>query len=128
VEPQSSYGRTKLAGERNVVAALPSTLLLRTSANFGWNLHRGKTNAVTWILEKLRRGEPAPLFTDSGSRRPTFPRWPGSPSTCWIATRHGIFHVSSKDCLNRLEIGKAVCKTFGFSEDSSSRQDSRTCT
>src|SRR5207249_6126434 len=63
-EPRSAYGRTKLAGERNILAALPSALLVRTSANFGWNRLRDKTNAITWTLEKLRKGEPVQLFTN----------------------------------------------------------------
>jgi len=116
-KPQSSYGRTKLAGERNVVAALPSTLLLRTSANFGWNLHRRKTNAVTWILEKLRRGEPAPLFTDQWVTPSYVPEVARIAFDLLDRDAKGIFHVGSKDCLNRLEMGRAVCKTFGFSED-----------
>src|SRR5207244_4567096 len=63
-QPLNVYGRTKLAGERNVVTAHPEALVVRTSANFGWGRARKKTNSVTWILELLRRRQPVPLFTD----------------------------------------------------------------
>jgi dTDP-4-dehydrorhamnose reductase len=115
-KPLSIYGRTKLAGEQKVREALPTALLLRTSANFGWNRMRKKTNAVTWILDKLRRNEPVPLFTD---------QWI-SPSYVSEVARiafdlldrraEGIFHVASKNCLSRLEIGQAVCRAFELPE------------
>jgi dTDP-4-dehydrorhamnose reductase len=115
-KPLSVYGRTKLAGEQKVREALPTALLLRTSANFGWNRLRKKTNAVTWILERLRRNESVPLFTDQWIS-PSY-----VPDVARIAfdllDRHakGIFHVASKGCLSRIEIGQAVCQTFRLPE------------
>lgn len=115
-DPLSVYGQTKRGGERNVLAAIPSALILRTSANFGWNRLRKKTNAVTRILDELRRNEPVTLFTD---------QWV-SPSYVREVARvafelldrdaQGIFHVGSRDCLSRLEIGRAVCRVFGLPE------------
>ena len=115
-EPRSSYGRTKLAGERNVLAALPSALVLRTSANFGWNRFRRKTNAATWILEKLRRGEPVPLFTDQWVTPSYVPEVARIAFDLLDRDAEGIFHVGSKDCRSRLDMGKAVCETFRLPE------------
>ncbi len=114
--PLSAYGRTKLAGEQSVLAALPSALLIRTSANFGWNRLRKKTNAVTWILEKLRRSAEVPLFTDQWVT-PSY-----APEVARVAFdlldhgANGVFHVASKDCLSRLDMGRAVCQTFDLPE------------
>ena len=115
-EPRSAYGRTKLAGERNVLKAIPSALLLRTSANFGWNRQRTKTNAVTWILEKLRRNEPVPLFTDQWVTPSYVPDVARIAFDLLDRDSDGTFHVGSKDCLNRLEMGQAVCETFRLPE------------
>src|SRR5881628_2266196 len=68
--PLSVYGKTKLEGERNVLRILPEALVLRTSANFGWNRVRGRENTVTWILNRLRRGEPVPLVREQRDRFP----------------------------------------------------------
>ncbi len=115
-EPRSAYGRTKLAGERNVLAALPAALLIRTSANFGWNRLRKKTNAVTWILEKLRRSEPVPLFTDQWVTPSYVPDVARIAFDLLDRDADGTFHVGSKDCRNRLEMGQAVSETFRLPE------------
>jgi dTDP-4-dehydrorhamnose reductase len=115
-KPINVYGRTKLAGERNVLAALPSALILRTSGNFGWNRMRKKANAVTWILEKLRRSEPVPLFTDQWISPSYVPEVARIAFDLLDREAQGVFHVVSRDCLNRLEVGQAVCHVFGLPE------------
>jgi dTDP-4-dehydrorhamnose reductase len=115
-KPLSVYGRTKLAGEQKVREALPTALLLRTSANFGWNRTRKKTNAVTWILEKLRRNEPVPLFTDQWISPSYVPEVARIAFDLLDRRAKGIFHVASKGCLSRLEIGEAICQTFRLPE------------
>jgi dTDP-4-dehydrorhamnose reductase len=55
VSPLGVYGRSKAEAERRVLEALPSALVVRTSAFFGpWDRH----NFVTLALEALRRDEP----------------------------------------------------------------------
>ncbi|MGI0149009.1 MAG: dTDP-4-dehydrorhamnose reductase [Thermoplasmata archaeon] len=115
-KPISAYGRTKLAGERNVLAALPSALLIRTSANFGWNRLRRKTNAVTWILERLRRREEVPLFTDQWVTPSYGPEVARAAFDLLDRDKRGLFHVGSRDGLSRLEMGRAVCEVFGLAE------------
>jgi dTDP-4-dehydrorhamnose reductase len=115
-KPLSVYGRTKLAGEQKVREALPTALLLRTSANFGWNRIRKKTNAVTWILEKIRRNESVPLFTDQWISPSYVPDVARIAFDLLDRGAEGIFHVASKGCLSRLEIGRAVCQTFRLPE------------
>jgi len=71
-EPRSAYGRTKLAGEHAVLAASPSSLVVRTSWVFG----RGR-NFLAAILDqaaKRRSGEASgPLrVVDDQRGRPTY--------------------------------------------------------
>jgi dTDP-4-dehydrorhamnose reductase len=115
-KPLNVYGQTKLEGEHKVMTALPSALILRTSANFGWNRLRKKTNAVTWALEKLRRNESVPLFTDQRVSPSYVPEVSRIAFDLLDRGAKGIFHVASKGCLSRLEIGQAVCQTFGLPE------------
>ncbi len=116
-QPLSVYGRTKRDGEKNVLAALQQALVIRTCANFGWNRISQKDNSVTWILNKMRRAETVPLFTD---------QWV-SPSYAVDVARatlalldrkaSGIFHVATRSCLTRLEMGQAVADVFGLPSD-----------
>jgi dTDP-4-dehydrorhamnose reductase len=115
-KPLSAYGHTKLEGERKVMTALPSALILRTSANFGWNRLRKKANAVTWILEKLRQNESVPLFADQWVSPSYVPEVARIAFELLNRDAQGIFHVGSKDCRSRLEMGRAVCQVFGLPE------------
>jgi dTDP-4-dehydrorhamnose reductase len=115
-KPINVYGQTKLAGEQKVREAFPSALVLRTSANFGWNRARNKSNAVTWILERLRRKESVPLFTDQWVSPSYVPEVARIAFDLMDRDARGIFHVASKNCLNRLEMGQAVCEVFGLPE------------
>ena len=112
--PVNAYGRTKLEGEREVLRALPGALVLRTCANFGWNRLRSKENSVTWVLNRLRRGDPVPLFTDQ-SVSPSY-----TPHVARVAfdlvdrRASGTFHVATRGCLTRFELGESVCDAFGL--------------
>src|SRR2546427_8425961 len=60
--PLNAYGATKLLGERVVRQSHPAAIILRLSSVFGWNRLSSKTNAVTWILQKLDAGQEVRLF------------------------------------------------------------------
>jgi dTDP-4-dehydrorhamnose reductase len=111
--PLNVYGRTKLEGERNVLRLLPEALVLRTCANFGWNRLQSKENSVTWILNRLRRGEPVPLFTDQWVSPSYVPHVARVAFELVERGTSGVVHVASRGCLTRLEVGEAVCDVFG---------------
>jgi dTDP-4-dehydrorhamnose reductase len=115
--PLSVFGRTKLEGERAVQAALPSALILRTCANFGWNRLEPRENFVTGILNRLRRGETVSLRTD---------RWV-SPSYAPVVAnvayllmndlQGGLYHVACRPCLSEYDVGREICKVFDLPEE-----------
>ena len=115
--PVNEYGQTKLEGERCVLAAVPKALVVRTSANFGWNGLRGKQNSVTWILGKLRRGESVPLFTDQQVSPSYVPDVARVAFDLVDRGASGIFHVATRGCLTRLDMGQAVCDVFGLPKE-----------
>ena len=112
--PLDAYGRTKLEGERLVLAADPSALVLRMSGVFGWNRTSAKTNSVTWILKMVEAGQEVRLFHDQRIT-PTYAKT-GAQAAFDLADlkARGIFHVASRDCLSRLEMGEAVVEAFGI--------------
>ncbi len=115
--PINVYGRTKLEGERNVLSVLPSSLVIRTCANFGRNRFRSKENSVTWIINKLRCNESVSLFVDQWVSPSYAPEVAKVTFDLLRKEIPGIFHVASRDCLTRYDIGKRVCSVFKLSEE-----------
>ena len=113
-KPLGAYGRTKLEGERLVLAADPSALVLRMSGVFGWNRASAKTNSVTWILKMVEAGQEVRLFRDQRIT-PTYAKT-GAQAAFDLADARarGVFHVASRDCVSRLEMGEAVVEAFGI--------------
>ncbi len=112
--PLGLYGRTKLEGERRVLAVNPKALVLRLSAVFGWNRMSAKTNAVTWILAKLEPGHEVSLFQDQ-TLTPTYAKTAAEAAfDLWSQQAFGIFHVACRDRLSRVEMGRAVADVFQF--------------
>ena len=110
--PLNAYGETKLFGERVVRRAHPDALILRLSSVFGWNRMSSKTNAVTWILQKLEAGQEVPLFHDQ-MVTPTYARTAAEVAfDLWDRQASGLFHVSCPGCASRVEMGRAVADVF----------------
>jgi len=114
--PISVYGKTKLAGEKGVLASLPGAVVARPAVLYGWNPLEDKDNFVTWVLKKLRAGEKATMFKDQRIS-PTFADDLASV-LLELAERDvsGIWHVSGPDCLDRVECGKMIARAFGLDE------------
>ena len=113
--PLNVYGETKLFGERAVRQSHPDALILRLSSVFGWNRLSSKTNAVTWILQKLEAGQEVPLFHDQ-MVTPTYARTAAEVAfDLWDQHTSGLFHVSCRDCASRVEMGRAVADVFQIS-------------
>jgi len=110
--PLNAYGETKLLGERVVRQAHPDSIILRLSSVFGWNRMASKTNAVTWILQKLEAGQEVPLFHDQ-MVTPTYARTAAEVAfDLWDRHASGLFHVSCPGCASRVEMGRAVADVF----------------
>jgi len=113
--PLNEYGETKLFGERVVQQAHAKPVILRLSSVFGWNRRSSKTNAVTWILQKLEAHEEVPLFNDQ-QVTPTYARTAAEVAfDLWDQHASGLFHVSCLDCSSRVEMGQAVAEVFHIS-------------
>ena len=113
--PLNAYGETKLFGEREVRKAHAAPIVLRLSSVFGWNRLSPKTNAVTWILQKLEQGQEVPLFHDQ-KVTPTYAKTAAEVAfDLWDRHTSGLFHVSCPDCASRVEMGRVVADVFQIS-------------
>jgi dTDP-4-dehydrorhamnose reductase len=114
VRPVNKYGRLKVECERLVAETLESWTIVRPILMYGWNHPVTRPNPVTWIYDKLLRGESVELVDDV-TENPLYNIQCGRALWAAAAKRpSGIFHLAGKDAVNRYELGLAVAEAFGL--------------
>ena len=110
--PVNEYGRSKLEGERQVLAALPSALVARTNI-VGWS-PTGRRSLLEFFHDRLAAGTSVSGFTDV-TFRPVAASDLWSVLTAVLATGHtGLWHATGRDLLSKFDFGVQVAATFGF--------------
>jgi len=89
--PRSVYGRSKWAGESELVQHAASWTLVRTAWVFG---RRGR-NFVDTILERARAGEPLRVVDDQVGSPTYAPDLAGMLARLGADRRAGVFHVTN---------------------------------
>lgn len=106
--PQSVYGRSKLAGERELRDA-PDTTILRIS----WVCGRHGSNMVKTIL-RLASEHPTLRFVDDQRGHPTFADdLAGMTRRLATERRPGLFHVTNQGAVSWFEFARAVLESSG---------------
>lgn len=113
--PLSVYARTKLDGERLVLAANPNAIVARVNL-FGWSLS-GKRSLAEFFFNKLNAGEPAMGFTDVYFC-PLLANDLGRLLVKMLAAGlSGLYHAVGSECISKYEFGLRVARAFGFDEN-----------
>lgn len=113
--PLSVYARTKLDGERLVLAANPNAIVARVNL-FGWSLS-GKRSLAEFFFSKLNAGEPAMGFTDVYFC-PLLANDLGRLLVKMLAAGlSGLYHAVGSECISKYEFGLRVARAFGFDEN-----------
>jgi dTDP-4-dehydrorhamnose reductase len=116
VAPRSAYGRTKLAGEQGVLAALPDALLVRTAWVFG----PGQNFVRTILLAAARalRGEgPALRVVDDQRGSPTYADdLAGAVIALVEAGGTGIYHCVNAGIATWWDLARAAIDAWGHPE------------
>lgn len=117
VGPLSEYGRSKLAGERAVLAASPEFLVVRTSWVFG----RGR-NFIASVCMRARslREDPgaAPLrVVDDQVGSPTYAEdLAGGLIALLECAGGGLYHLANPGAASRLELARFALRAAGLAE------------
>lgn len=114
--PINYYGLTKVLGEKLVLEHNPVNVVVRMTLMYGWNNSNQRSNAVTWLLDKLRRAEPTKLVDDTYVN-PLYNLQ--AAENIWKIIKlgkTGVFHLAGKDRVNRYELGLATAHAFGFDD------------
>ncbi len=111
--PLNVYGQTKLDGEKIVLNAACSNIVVRTVVLYG---HRPgcRFNFVTWALSALSRGEPIRVVNDEWAN----PTWVDDLAAFLLeicqTDFQGVVHFGGRDFLTRFEMVQRLCSVFGF--------------
>lgn len=110
--PQSYYGKTKLASENEIKATAHSAAIIRTNVVYGAT-HALKPDFVQWALGKFAAGEPFRVVDDQYSNPALLDDL--ALTTLEVIRRRlsGVFHVGSRDWMHRLEFTKTIASVFG---------------
>lgn len=114
--PISTYGRTKVAGERAVLAACPAALVARVPLLYGDSLGRGM-GASDGLLAALSRSESPTLFTDEWRT----PLDVVDAADALLELAHsaacGLLHVAGPERISRAEFGRRALAAAGASAE-----------
>lgn len=112
--PINFYGRTKLEGER-IVLALNGSTVVRTTVIYGFGGH--KLNFVTWVIDSLKKGNKTTVVTDQFNS-PTFAR-SCAEGILAISEKNasGIYNLVGKSCTNRYDFAVKIAQKFGLSSE-----------
>jgi dTDP-4-dehydrorhamnose reductase len=111
--PILTYGRTKLAGERAVLAEYPGAVALRVPLVVGRG-HGARGTASEAIAWALRAGRPVRLFTDQ-VRTPVDPESIADAIARVLAAGSaGRFHLAGPERVSRHELGLRIAAVLGL--------------
>ncbi len=112
--PINAYGRIKAQCEELVRKGSRSYSIVRPILMYGWNYPAARKNPVTWLLDKLKAGEPVSIVTDV-YENPLFYLQAGEALWKLIARRDlDMVHLAGGTIINRYELALAVAHQFGL--------------
>ena len=117
VSPAGAYARSKAAGEKAVLRALPSALVVRSSGLFGHGGSAVKGGSFPErILARARSGEPLRVVADQ-RLNPTFTDDLAAGTLALVESGlTGIVHLVAEGCCSWHEFAAATLRLAGLSE------------
>ena len=113
-DPQSVYGKSKLAGENYVKVLNPNHLIVRSSWVYGAANEGAKEDYFTYVINHAKSGTPFQVPLDRiGS--PTSADVLASFICCLLdKTEYGIYHASCEGMCSRHEFATAILALSGY--------------
>lgn len=110
--PLSVYGASKLAAEAWVKRYPGPWAIARTALVYGWAPSLARDNILLRVLNRLRRGESIPLFTDQ-VRTPTWAADLAEGLVLLAEKRaQGIYHIAGADIETPYRFGQKVAQVW----------------
>ncbi len=114
VAPLNTYGRSKLEGEKRVLALDADALVVRTSAFFGpWD----HANFVTCALGHLEAGRPFRALSDLTVSPTYVPHLVDAALDLLIDGAGGLWHLANRGAVTWLELAQRAATRAGLQTD-----------
>jgi dTDP-4-dehydrorhamnose reductase len=113
--PISYYGLTKWKSEEKVRGILPEVVIARTMVLYGAEPHI-RLNFVTWLIDKLSRGEKVSIVTDQYGN-PTLAD--DLAPVLWMLLAgdcRGVYHTAGRDWMSRFEFALQIAAVFDLEQ------------
>jgi len=114
-KPINYYGKTKLEAETIVSSSFDKHVIARLMTMYGWNLPNGRSNPVTWLLDRLRGGQEV-LVVDDVYNNHLYSIacaeviWKIIEREKWGET----YNIAGAECLSRYELAVRTAEVFGL--------------
>ena len=123
--PVNYYGSSKWGAEKAVMESGLEWMIVRTVLVTGNPLSGTRQNIVTWVKEKLEKGEKIKVVDDQ-YRTPTYVEDLADGIVLALEKNAtGIFHISGKDTLTPYSIALATARLLKLDEKLVEKADSR---
>ncbi len=110
--PVNHYARTKLEAEGLVLAMSRRPVILRPMTMYGWHAPAQRKNWVTWLIDKLQKGEPVEVVDDVYNDYLWVADAAGSIYAALERDARGIFHVGGPEVASRYDFSRKVAEVF----------------
>lgn len=122
--PVNYYGSSKLGAEKAVVESGLNWTIIRTVLVTGNPLNGTRKNIITWVKDKLERGEKIRMVDDQ-FRTPTFVEDLATGIVLALEKNaQGIYHISGKDPLTPYHIAIETARILQLDESLIEKTDS----
>jgi dTDP-4-dehydrorhamnose reductase len=112
-QPLMHYARTKLAGERAVLAEHDGAAVARIALVIGRG-HGSRGTASETIAWALRAGRPIRLFTDQYRTPVDAESVAAAVSVLLTGAQRGVFHLGGQERISRYDLGLRVAAALGL--------------
>lgn len=110
--PRTVYGASKLQGERDVAAAAPNHLILRTNF-FGWSSGRKQTSAE-WLYRALEQQQAITLFDDFHFTPIYVVDFVAAMLRLVEARARGLYHLAGGERVSKYDFGMELARQAGL--------------
>jgi dTDP-4-dehydrorhamnose reductase len=111
--PISRYGVTKLESERAVFRLEPGAVIARTMVLYG-HARSVRPNFVTWLVARLRAGQPVRIVTDQFGHPTLADDLAGALLVLFERGASGVYHTAGSEWIDRHSFALAAAAAFGL--------------
>jgi len=105
--PQTCYGKTKLAGEKVIQEILVNYIICRTGGVYGY-----KDDFIDLVITTIRKGEKLKAFSNIFNTPTYLPNLAENILKILKSRFNGIFHLVGNERVSRFDFAKKIAEKF----------------